>query len=74
MKSCPDLHQKSIFKAPLTPFVNYAVLALFAVILVIMLIAEETRTALLMTPLWFILLFVLYSFKKKNEKMHTLSA
>lgn len=73
-KSRPDLHKKSIFKAPLTPFVNYAVLFLFAVILVIMLIAQETRTALLMTPLWFILLFVLYSFRKKREEVKQISA
>jgi D-serine/D-alanine/glycine transporter len=74
MKTRPDLREKSIFKAPLTPFVNYAVLALFAVILVIMLIAEETRTALLMTPIWFVLLFTLYSLRKKQENVNRLSA
>ena len=67
-KTRPDLHEKSIFKAPLTPFINYVVLALFVFILIIMLFAEATRTALLMTPLWFILLFVFYSFKKKKIK------
>ena len=67
-KTRPDLHEKSIFKAPLTPFINYVVLALFVFILIIMLFADATRTALLMTPLWFILLFVFYSFKKKNIK------
>ncbi|MFL6554861.1 MAG: amino acid permease, partial [Bacillus sp. (in: firmicutes)] len=65
-KSRPDLHEKSIFKAPLTPFINYVVLTLFAIILVIMLFSEATRLALLLTPLWFILLFLLYSFKKKK--------
>lgn len=67
-KSRPDLHEKSIFKAPLTPFINYVVLTLFAFILIIMLFAEATRLALLMTPLWFILLFTAYSFKRKKEK------
>ncbi|NRD79199.1 amino acid permease [Bacillus sp. BRMEA1] len=67
-KSRPDLRKKSKFKAPLTPFINYVVLALFAFILIIMLFADETREALLMTPIWFILLFVLYFFKKKKEK------
>ncbi|MFX3628853.1 MAG: amino acid permease [Ectobacillus sp.] len=66
-KSRPDLREKSAFKAPFTPFINYAVLALFAIILIIMLFAESTRTALLMTPLWFICLLVLYSFRKKNQ-------
>ena len=57
--------QKSIFKAPLTPFINYVVLALFVFILIIMLFAEATRTALLMTPLWFILLFIFIPLKGK---------
>lgn len=65
-KSRPDLREKSIFKAPFTPFINYVVLALFAFILIIMLFAEETRTALLMTPLWFILLFIFYSIRRKR--------
>ncbi|PFP25677.1 amino acid permease [Bacillus sp. AFS073361] len=65
-KSRPDLHEKSIFKAPFAPFINYVVLTIFALILIIMLFAEATRTALLLTPVWFILLFILYSFKKKK--------
>ncbi|KFM94469.1 amino acid permease [Paenibacillus macerans] len=59
-KTQPELQAKSKFKAPFTPFVNYAVLTLFAIILIIMLVAKETRMALLLTPLWFILLFALY--------------
>ncbi|MEK3988884.1 MULTISPECIES: amino acid permease [Robertmurraya] len=66
-KTRPDLHQKSIFKAPLTPFINYVVLALFAFILLVMLISESTRAALLLTPLWFVLLFGLYFFKRKKS-------
>ncbi len=73
-KSRPDLHEKSIFKAPFTPFINYVVLTLFAIILIIMSFAESTRVALLMTPLWFILLFSLYSLKRKKEKHIRLSA
>lgn len=64
----PDLHATSKFKAPFTPVINYAVLALFATILIIMLFADETRPALLFTPLWFILLFVLYSIRSRKEK------
>ncbi|WP_018750344.1 amino acid permease [Paenibacillus sanguinis] len=58
-KSKPELHAKSQFKAPFTPGINYAVLALFAAILIIMLFAEATRPALLLTPLWFVLLYLL---------------
>ncbi|CAM3987082.1 amino acid permease [Mesobacillus zeae] len=73
-KTRPDLREKSTFKAPFTPFINYAVLALFAFILVIMLFAEATRTALLMTPLWFVLLFVLYGLRRRKEEEITLTA
>ncbi|MCH6269615.1 amino acid permease, partial [Neobacillus citreus] len=73
-KTRPDLQAKSKFKAPFTPFVNYAVLTLFAAILIIMLFADATRPALLLTPLWFILLFALYSYRRKNEKKLKLSA
>ncbi|WP_144664770.1 MULTISPECIES: amino acid permease [Bacillus amyloliquefaciens group] len=59
-KTRPDLHASSSFKAPFAPFINYAVLTLFAVILVIMLFADATRPALLLTPLWFIGLFLIY--------------
>ncbi|MGM0901096.1 MAG: amino acid permease [Bacillota bacterium] len=68
-KTRPDLRAKSTFKAPLTPFINYVVLALFSAILIIMLFAEATRIALFMTPLWFILLFILYGFKKKKNRV-----
>lgn len=62
----PELQAKSKFKAPFTPFVNYAVLVMFAAILLIMLFAEETRPALLLTPLWFIMLFVLHAIRKRK--------
>ncbi|MEK9197969.1 amino acid permease [Ureibacillus sp. 179-F W5.1 NHS] len=66
-KTRRDLHRKSTFKAPFTPFINYVVLVLFVCILLIMFMAEETRTALLLTPLWFILLFISYAFRKKKQ-------
>ncbi|MFJ8244389.1 amino acid permease [Peribacillus asahii] len=73
-KTRPQLQARSKFKAPFTPFINYAVLTLFAMILIIMLVAEETRPALLLTPIWFILLFTLYSNRRKKEKNIKLSA
>jgi D-serine/D-alanine/glycine transporter len=73
-KTRPQLHAKSTFKAPFTPFINYAVLTLFAMILIIMLFSEATRPALLLTPVGFILLFILYSYRRKKEKIVKLSA
>lgn len=64
-KRHPELHASSIFKAPLTPFINYVVLAFFMFLLVVMAISEATRTALMLTPVWFIMLFVLYKVRRK---------
>ncbi|MDI3090949.1 amino acid permease [Priestia megaterium] len=66
-KTRPQLHAASAFKAPLTPFINYIVLALFAAILVIMLFSDATRPALLLTPVWFILLFIFYWTRRKKK-------
>ncbi|MGM9949333.1 MAG: amino acid permease [Lysinibacillus sp.] len=59
------LHEASTFKAPFTPFINYAVLAFFLFLLGVMLYAEATRTALLLTPVWFILLVILYRIRSR---------
>ncbi|MFM9280784.1 amino acid permease [Paenibacillus jiagnxiensis] len=66
-KTQPQLHEQSKFKAPFTPFINYAVLTLFAFILMVMLFADETRPALLLTPLWFILLFAVYASRRRGR-------
>ena len=65
-KRHPELHKASSFKAPLTPFINYAVLAFFAFLLVVMAISEATRMALMLTPIWFIMLFVIYKVKRSK--------
>lgn len=59
------LHEASKFKAPFTPFINYVLLAFFVFLLGVMLYAEATRTALLLTPVWFILLLILYRIRIK---------
>ncbi|MCY8935707.1 amino acid permease [Peribacillus frigoritolerans] len=66
-KTRPDLRAKSTFKAPFTPFVNYVILGLFLFILIVMLFAEATRLSLLLTPIWFILLVILYNYRKKDS-------
>lgn len=65
LKKRPDLHRRSIFKAPLAPLMNFVVLGLFIAILIIMFISQETRMSLLLTPIWFIALFILYALRKK---------
>lgn len=61
----PEQHAASTFKAPLTPGVNYVILAFFVFLLVVMAVAEDTRMALLCTPIWFIIVAISYKLKKK---------
>jgi len=67
----PELHAASAFKAPLTPAINYGVLALFGLTLIVMLFSNETRLALLLTPIWFIMLYTIYYVRKtsRNNKI-----
>ena len=64
-KTKPELHKASKFKAPLAPAMNYVLIAFFIFLLVLMFISNETRTAVIFTPIWFILLAVIYKVKKK---------
>lgn len=65
-KKHPDLHKKSHFKAPLAPYMNYAILIFFVAVLIIMFMSEETRMAVMLTPIWFIMLFITYALRKKR--------
>ena len=60
----PDLAAKSIFKMPLFPFLNYLVLAFFAFVIVTLAFNPATRVALFVTPVWFIMLLLIYQLKK----------
>lgn len=59
-KTRPDLAQASKFKLPLYPISNYLILAFLAFVLVVLALAEDTRVALFVTPVWFILLIAIY--------------
>lgn len=61
----PDLAAKSIFKMPLFPFFNYVVLAFFAFVIVTLAFNPATRVALFVTPVWFIMLLLIYQLKKE---------
>ncbi|WP_104181388.1 amino acid permease [Arthrobacter sp. B0490] len=52
----PELHERSTFKMPGSSFMPYVVLAFFLFMLVALAQAEDTRLALFVAPLWFILL------------------
>jgi D-serine/D-alanine/glycine transporter len=65
-KTRPDLAKINKFKMPLYPFANYLILAFLAFILVVLALAEDTRVALFVTPVWFIMLIAIYKKQKKK--------
>ncbi|ATP52297.1 D-serine/D-alanine/glycine transporter [Pseudomonas kermanshahensis] len=54
------LHQASKYKMPGGRFMCYVCLVFFAGILVLLSLEDDTRAALLVTPIWFVLLAVTY--------------
>ncbi|MCY9007000.1 amino acid permease [Peribacillus frigoritolerans] len=63
-KTRPDLVKKSKFKLPLYPISNYLILAFLAFVLVVLALADDTRVALFVTPVWFIMLIAIYKMGK----------
>ncbi|MEW4426855.1 MULTISPECIES: amino acid permease [Paenibacillus] len=62
----PEIASRSHFKLPLYPFSNYLILAFLAFVLVVLALAEDTRVALFVTPVWFILMAGIYLFQKRR--------
>lgn len=67
-KTKPDLAKVNKFKLPLYPFSNYLILAFLAFIIVVLALAEDTRVSLFVTPVWFILLIVIYKVQESKIK------
>jgi len=73
----PELHQNSAFRMIGGRFMCYVCLAFFAFILVLLSLEDDTRKALLVTPLWFITLAFIYYFfvrSKRATRLTTLRA
>ena len=67
-KTNPELAAKSKFKMPLYPIMNYIILAFLAFVIVTLAFNNETRVALFVTPVWFIMLAVIYKGLKSKAK------
>ncbi|MGV6973810.1 amino acid permease [Bacillus halotolerans] len=63
-KTRPELAKANKFKLPLYPFTNYLILAFLAFVLVVLALAQDTRVSLFVTPVWFILLILIYKVRK----------
>jgi len=66
-KSNPGAAARSKFKMPLYPVANYIILAFLAFVLITLAMNAETRIALLVTPVWFILLILLYGLRRPKR-------
>lgn len=62
----PDLAKENTFKMPLYPVANYLILAFLGFVLVVLALAEDTRVALFITPVWFIALTIIYKVRKNR--------
>lgn len=70
-KTNPELASRSKFKMPLYPIANYIILAFLIFVIGILALNKETRVALFVTPVWFIMLGMIYNIlklKTKNEE------
>ncbi|MEC1613459.1 amino acid permease [Bacillus mojavensis] len=67
-KTRPELAKSNKFKLPLYPFTNYLILAFLAFVLVVLALAQDTRVSLFVTPVWFILLIVIYKVRKLKQQ------
>jgi D-serine/D-alanine/glycine transporter len=66
-KQRPALHQKSIYKMPAGKLMCWVCMAFFAFVLVLLTLREDTRQALIVTPLWFVVLGLSYVFLRKKK-------
>ena len=69
-KSNPKIASKSKFKMPLYPIMNYIILAFLAFVIVTLALNNETRVALFVTPVWFIMLAVIYKILKEKKQQN----
>ena len=69
-KKRPQLHEKSKYKMPLGKFMCWVCMAFFVFVLVLLTLEDDTREALMVTPLWFVLLGAgwLFAGKKRLAK------
>ncbi|EOT38300.1 amino acid permease [Enterococcus dispar ATCC 51266] len=57
------------FKMPFYPYSNILIFAFLLFVAVVLLLSKETRVAALVTPIWFVILRVIYHFKFEKNKL-----
>ena len=67
-KKCQQLHQQSLFKMPGGIMMCFICLAFFAFVIVLLTFENDTRQALLATPIWFLILAISYGIHRAIGK------
>lgn len=63
----PERHQASLYKMPMGLFMSWAVLAFFVFVLILLTLKDDTRMALMTTPIWFIVLAISWLFIRRDQ-------
>ncbi len=66
-KQRPHLHEKSIYKMPFGKLMCWVCLAFFAFVIVLLTLEADTRQALMVTPIWFVILGLGWMFIRKRH-------
>ncbi|WP_338562746.1 D-serine/D-alanine/glycine transporter [Erwinia sp. E_sp_B04_7] len=66
-KKRPELHAESSYKMPMGRFMCWVCIAFFAFVLVLLTLQEDTRQALMVTPLWFVMLGIGWWLRKRKQ-------
>lgn len=66
LRKHPKRHAASTFRMPLARVMPWIVIAFFVFIVITLMLAEDTRQAILCTPVWFIGLAVMWHFRKRH--------
>lgn len=68
-KKRPELHKKSLYKMPAGILMSWVCLIFFACIILLLMFETHTRQALMVTPLWFIILSIVYWLLQKHKQL-----
>nr|WP_024967678.1 D-serine/D-alanine/glycine transporter [Pantoea sp. IMH] len=66
-KRNPELHAESHYKMPLGKLMCWVCMVFFAFVLVLLTLQEDTRQALMVTPLWFIMLGIGWWLRQRKK-------
>ncbi|OSN04960.1 amino acid permease [Lonsdalea iberica] len=67
-KQRPQLHETSQYKMPLGKLMCWVCLAFFAFVLVLLTLQPDTLQALIVTPIWFLILTVVYILMRRKKQ------